>query len=304
MTYDAVVAGAGPAGTMSARILASRGYGIKVLEDDPVSGKPVQCAGLVSERVLGMSGVKPEVFGRFYGAEVIFPDGSSVIARSRNVKAVAIDRGDFDRRMADAAADAGAEFSYGSKYLSHESGGDGVSVISASGTDRCRAVIGADGYGSRVARSLSGNLPREYVYGAQYDLKNKAGSQDIFRVRMGNGCAPGFFLWEIPCGDFTRVGLCVSAGKGYPFGYLNAMVRKFYPDSGIIARYGGKIPLGGRRTTYGERCLLIGDAAGQVKPVSGGGIYPSLVSAGILADVLSDALDSGDLSAGRLSRYE
>ena len=301
---DAVVVGGGPAGCASARLLASEGFSVRVLEDHASSGIPTQCAGLVSDAVIRMSGVRPESYGALYGAEVVFPGGRSVGVRSAGVKARVIDRADLDAKMAAAAADAGAEFSYGDRYSSHSATAEGILVSSSSGTAGCRSLIGADGHSSAVALSLGNNGPREYIRGIQADVFCEPEFTDIFRIRIGNRVAPGFFSWEIPCGDFVRVGLCSSWSAGPPHPYLKKLLSEHYQGKKIRKMYSGKIPLGGRRTSYGERCLLIGDAACHVKPVSGGGLYPAFRAAPILSDVLSSALEDGDLSARRLSRYE
>jgi flavin-dependent dehydrogenase len=227
-----------------------------------------------------------------------------VKVRSEGVKAVVVDRADLDAKMAAAAMDAGAGFSYGDRYISHSASSGGIEVRSASGGAACRSLIGADGHSSAVAASLGNNGPKEYIRGIQADVCADADFEDIFRIRIGNGVAPGFFSWEIPCGDFVRVGLCTSWSAGPPWAYLKKLLSEHYRGEKIRGMYCGKIPLGGRRTTYGDRCLLIGDAACHVKPVSGGGLYPSLRAAPILAEVLSSALESGDLSAKALSRYE
>ena len=303
-SFDVLVVGGGPAGSAVARTMASKGYRTGVLEEHASSGVPTQCAGLVTDEVIRTSGVSPRIYNTLYGAEVVFPDGESIEVRSASPKARVVDRADLDRLMAEAAADSGAEFFYGDRYASHSVSGDGASVRSASGERLCRAVVGADGHTSAVARSMGAGPVREYVRGIQMDLPVAADRQDVFRIRIGRKYAPGFFSWEIPCGDFTRVGLCTSWSEGPPYEYLKALVDDLYPGAKPAAKHCGKIPLGGRGLTYGDRCLLIGDAAVQVKPVSGGGLYPALRAVPMLSDVLSSALDSDDLSAKRLSRYE
>ncbi len=301
--FDALVVGGGPAGSAVARMMASKGYRTGVLEEHSSSGVPTQCAGLVSDEVIRLSGVSPTVYNSLYGAEVVFPDGETLEVRSGWPKAKVIDRASLDRLMAEAAADAGAGDFYGDRYASHSVGHDGVRVRSSSGERACEAVVGADGHTSAVALSLGPNPVREYVRGVQMDLDVPMDRQDLFRIRIGHKYAPGFFSWEIPCGDFTRVGLCTSWSEGPPYERLKALVKDCYPGASPIAKHCGKIPLGGRRSVHGDRCLLIGDAASQVKPVSGGGLYPAFRAAPILADVLSSALDSGDLSSRSLSRY-
>lgn len=301
---DAVVVGGGPAGSASARLLASKGYGVRVLEEHPCSGRPVQCAGLISDSVIRMSGVSPDVLTTIHGAEVVFPDGESVTVRSAFPKMRAVDRSQLDSLMAESAADAGASFSYSDRRVSHSFERDRVKVVSRTGEHQCRALIGADGHSSAVASSLGNNGPREYLRGVQADVESPTDLGDIFRAHIGSRYAPGFFTWEFSCGDFVRVGLCTSWSAGPPYRYLKRMLDDLYAGCRVRSMYCGKIPVGGRRAICADRCMLIGDAAGQVKPISGGGIYPTLMAAPVLADVLSAALEKGDLSYRSLRPYE
>lgn len=299
--HDVLVAGGGPAGSRTAALLA-RDHDVLVLEEHPESGLPVQCAGLVTDDAIKLSGVSPDIISTVFGAEVVFPDGSSLTVRSKSPKARVIDRFQMDSMMADAAMAAGAEYRFSEKYLSH-SVTDSVTLRSSGGEYRSRLIVGADGHTSAVASSFRDNLPREYIRGVQADVRMEPDHQDLFRVRLGSENAPGFFTWEIPCGDHVRVGLCTSWSAGPPIAYLKALLRRMGVEDRVEAMHSGKIPLGGRRTIVGDRCMLVGDAACQVKPVSGGGLYPGLTAAGLLAEVAGRALDSDDLSDRSLSRY-
>jgi len=299
---DVAIVGGGPAGSMAARALA-RSHDVLVLEEHPVSGVPMQCAGLLTERTISMSGVSPDIYARLTRARVLFPDGSEILLEPERTFACVVDRTDLDRRLAESAMDAGAEYRYRTAYRSHSYSGCNV-IDTTSGEFRSRAIVGADGHSSKVAASLGGNLPKEYVRGVEADVVGTWGDQDILTIRMGLDIAPGFFSWEMPCGDFTRIGLCTSWEYGPPYPYLLKLIDRAAPGARILAKYSGKIPLGGRRTMSADGCMLTGDAAGLVKPVSGGGLYPTFKTIPILEDVLSGALDSDDLSARRLSRYD
>ncbi|MDR0523856.1 MAG: NAD(P)/FAD-dependent oxidoreductase [Candidatus Methanoplasma sp.] len=302
---DAVVVGAGPAGTRAAALLARDGRDALVIEARERPGRPVQCAGLISPETAEMSGVRPDALGEVTGADVHFPGGGCYRIRRDRVMAIAVDRAELDSDMADAAAAAGAEICCGERYLGHSVSGGAAAVRSQSREISARIVVGADGQGSAVAASLGDNGPREYLRGIQVDVRQKPRESGVMSMWLGSEVAPGFFGWEIPIGDMVRVGLCVAPGSPPPCEYLGPLLRRAGLDGReIAAKYSGKIPLGGRRATYGDGVLLIGDAAGQVKPVSGGGLFPAFKAAPILADVAGSALDSGRLSASGLSEYE
>ncbi len=300
---EIAIAGGGPAGSACAALLA-RGHDVTVYEEHPRIGEPVQCAGLLSDAAVRLSGVSPDFFSTLYGAEVVLPNGSEITVRSRSPKARTVDRRQFDSLLAERAADAGAVYRMGERVQSLSVGADGVDVVASSGSGRADLVIGADGHSSVVASSLGRNAPPEYLRGIQADVARRMDLEDMFRIRMGSRYAPGFFTWEIPCGDFTRIGLCVSWSEGPPSRYLKRLLSDIGAEDRVTAMSCGKIPIGRRRTISSDRVMLIGDAASQVKPVSAGGIYPSMVAAPILADVADRALGTGDLSAGTLKEYD
>ena len=301
--HDIVVIGGGPAGTISAGLLA-KDHDVVVVENHDVSGTPTQCAGLITQDVIDMSGVAPDILNRIYGANVFFPNGNVLEVRSKSAKAVLIDREDLDRKLAEKAVDSGADILYGKSYEGHRVLQNGVSATVDGEEIMAKIMVGADGQGSKTAMSIPGNGPKEYIYGIQADIRGRKEESDIMDLRIGSEFAPGFFSWEIPFGDFTRIGLCVSEA-GSPNDYLKRLLKKTsLQDSEIIRKYSGKIPLGGRKRTFGDRLVLIGDAAGQVKPISGGGLYPIMKAAPHLKDTVSNALSSGNVSARALSSYE
>ncbi|MDY0293174.1 MAG: NAD(P)/FAD-dependent oxidoreductase [Candidatus Methanomethylophilaceae archaeon] len=301
---DVVVVGAGPAGCRAAALL-SPDRDVMVLEEHDVPGSPVQCTGLITDEVIRMSGVRPDILSTISGAHVLFPGGGRVTVRSRSHFARLIDRGSFDGMMADAAASAGAEFAFGTRYGRHSLQDGHVSIETSAGNIRSRLLIGADGHSSATALSLTDNGPAEYIRGIQVDVRSRCEEDDTMTLRLGSAVAPGFFSWEIPFGDFTRVGLCTEWSAGPPKTYLSSLLRiSGLADREVIRRYSGKIPIGGRRRTYGERMLLIGDAAGQVKPVSGGGLYPAFKAAPFLKEAADRAFSSENFSPRSLSRYE
>lgn len=301
--HDVIIVGGGPAGSLAAKDLAAQGLDVLVLEEHESVGLPQHCTGLISEETLHMSGVRPDILNTLYGAEVVFPDGQTITVESDKPKAKIVSRVDLDVRMAQAAMDAGAVYSFSDKYQTH-SVDPGVTVRSTTGSHEARVVIGADGASSAVAMTLGDNRPREYIRGIQADVRYVMEDQSLFKLFLGNKVAPGFFAWQIPCGSFTRIGLCTSWSSGAPSEYLSNMLIRMGMQDRIMKVYSGKIPIGRRALIYGDRCLLAGDALGYVKPLSGGGLYPAFKANKHLVNVLTGALDSDMLFGRDLSEYD
>ena len=150
------------------------------------------------------------------------------------------------------------------------------------GSFTTRVVVGADGAHSRTARSLGLAGPREKVYNLGIEGKLKTPRDDFVHVFVGQRLAPGWFGWIIPTGDGgVRVGIGSANGEK-PIALYRRLVSDFPQLFGGMEPcrfYGGTIPLDFAPRSYADNILLAGDAAGQVKPFSGGGIYTGLVGA-------------------------
>jgi len=307
MESDVLVIGGGPAGCSFAA-KAAKGAFVTILEEHSKIGRPVQCTGLVAPRVVEMIGAKESVLCAIKGAKFHFPAGTIIDFHSAETKALVVDRAIFDQRCAEIASDAGAKILMSSRMARTASRPDGVDVsyVREGKSEKCLAalIIGADGYKSRVSQMAELPPPRERIKGLQVDLDIEDRS-DILDVYIGNKVAPGFFAWRIPCGDFVRVGVCVSQGNGPPSQFLRPLLKRLeLEDQKVLERISGVIPIGFPLRTYADRTMLVGDAAGQAKPLSGGGLYTGMTAARIAADVALAALQKGDLSANMLSEYQ
>ncbi|HQN76011.1 MAG TPA: NAD(P)/FAD-dependent oxidoreductase [Methanomassiliicoccales archaeon] len=304
MKCDVLVAGGGPTGCVAAAHMAGE-LDVKVLEEHSRIGEPVQCAGLVTPRVVEMASANDAVLNTIDGAYIHFPGGRVIELQGNEVKAVVVDRGEFDRRCALLAEKAGAEVLTGRKVDSLERTADGLRVRASEGELDCRAVLAADGYRSSVARSLGLGQARDLVRGLEVDLRSRAEDQRKVRVFLGNDIAPGFFAWAIPCGDLTRVGLCVSRDRGTPQDYLPRLLEaQGWSQAERVRTYSGAIPLGHIPVTYADRLLVAGDAAGMAKPISGGGLFTGMTAGKLAAETFLTAFRSGDLSEKKLSFYQ
>jgi digeranylgeranylglycerophospholipid reductase len=319
MKYDCDVAvvGAGPAGSRTARNAALAGLRVKLIEEHRIVGVPSHCSGLISPRTLSEAEMSDgAALHTITGAFAHTQAGASVALGGDKPRALVIDRVAWDQALADQAKSAGADL-VRARMTHVERDSDGVRLRLATDgretTMTARIIVGADGTHSRVARSLNMARPTEYAYNlgiegtTPYPPPGEGWRDDYVHVFVGHDIAPGWFGWIIPTGHGgVRVGIGAT-GAIKPIECYKRMSSAF---PGLFARiepcrmYGGTIPLTFAARSYGERVLLVGDAAGQVKPFSGGGIYTSLVAARHASATIARAFETGEFSANRLSAYE
>lgn len=308
MDSDLIVVGGGPVGSRVAALTA-KSMRTLVLEEHEKVGTPVQCAGLVTPRVVEMAGAEGTVLNRISGGVVHFPGGISIELNGKETKAVVVDRMTFDIASQEMALDAGAEFITGTRYTSFFRDQDSLNVEAVSGgekrTFRANLLVGTDGYKSCVGRAAGIGQSRDMVRGIQADIDRKLDDQDCIQVYLGQKIAPGFFAWMIPCGDFTRVGLCVSKGHGAPSSFLSSFLKTVgLGDAERLNSISGIIPIGPPQSTYADRVMVVGDAAAQAKPLSGGGLYTGMVAAECSSRTAIESLEENDFSSRMMSRYQ
>jgi len=319
--FDVLVVGAGPAGSRAARDLALAGLDVGVLEEHREVGRPCHCSGLVSSRTLDLAQVDHDlVINEIRGVVIHSADRAAVRVGGDRVHGYVIDRVELDRRLAGQATRAGAELIMPARVGRFRLvGGLGTSAssghVAVSATYdrvevelRARLLVGADGAISKVAQQIRGSRPVGFVAGlgahADYAANPYADHVEVF---LDEHAAPGWFGWTIPLGDGTaRIGTG-SANGVKPHESLERLRAGFPSTFGtarIRSRSGGTIALWEPTAMVADRVMLVGDAARQVKPTSGGGIHAALHAAGLAARHAAEAFHGPSLSARALSSYE
>jgi len=297
---EVVVAGAGPVGLRVAMNTANAGYETVVLEKDAVIGKPVQCAGLVSPRVVELTDTE-SVIEKPKKAVINSPSGESLTIESKSEKAVVIDRAKFDKEMAMKAAKAGAEIRLKSsvKKTNYNCKRE-VEYMREGSKETMKAdiVIGADGPTSVVRRTAGLPSPEEILPAVQAVVPSK---DDSVQIHIGSDIAPGFFLYEVPFPTGKLIGLATEDGNTYK--HLMDFLKSKGLDNKVITLLSGSIPFGNIEKSVDDGLCLVGDSAFHIKPLSGGGIYLGIKAADICSDVVINALREDDLSKGRLEEY-
>lgn len=310
--YDVIVVGAGPGGGMAALTAARLGLRAALVEEHAEVGSPTHCSGKLQLHAFREFDLPQHLIlntlqaGAFYA-----PNGAVARVRRREPDSHVVDRGVFDRWLADQAQYHGAELLMGTRLRAAERVNGAMRVTGERGgrTFAATAPIIIDAEGARpiLPRTVGLHLPRAYVLGLQYQMANvDLEEEDCPEIYLGASCAPGFFAWLMPIGRRRgRVGLCVDPLRAdhAPVYYLERLIREHPVASrrlrhAVIERkLAGLIPiLGARRPSTAHGMLLVGDAAGQVKATSGGGIYFALI-AGRLAGQAAAAYTGGDRGA-------
>ncbi|MFB6120995.1 MAG: geranylgeranyl reductase family protein [Halobacteriaceae archaeon] len=278
---DFAVVGAGPAGSRFARRAAEAGRDVVVFEQGSV-GEPLACSGHVSLDVWDYvpEGARDDLFqnairgARFH---VGGPDSAAYPFYKETPVSNAIDRVGLDRTLADAARDAGAAVRENHTVTAVRERADRVEldVKGPDGTETvaARMVAGCDGPRSRVRREVGLPDPDELLHGV-LGFDPDPDAQDFVDVHL---TVPRFFAWRIPRGDAgVEYGLAARPGAD-----VGDRFESLVADYGatIDRRCSGAIPIGPPDTVTSERAFLVGDAAGQTKPFTGGGIRYGMTAA-------------------------
>jgi len=305
---DVIVIGGGPTGSHVARRLAENGYKVLVLEKKAVVGGKDCCTGIISQECVNTFEIDSRVIIHKVNSAMLFsPSGDTLHLYRKAPQAAIIDRAGLNKLMAERAQNAGAVYLFNSRVTNVAITGDRAVVkVSSKGKNHefaAKAVVIACGFSPALNQRSGLGSYQDYVAGAQAEVETP-GLEEV-EVYFGD-IAPGFFGWLVPTTKgMGRAGLFSRIESGVRLkNWLHQLVeRGKIVSADVKLNYGG-IPIKPPSRTYGERMIAVGDAAGQVKPTTGGGIYYGLLGAEIATNNLRDALIDNDLSERRLSRYE
>ena len=306
--HDVVVIGGGPAGLFAAARLATAGFQTALLEEHAHVGEPVHCTGVLAADAFDEFTLpRRSLLNQLTTARFRSPAGHEVTYSGDRVEAVVIDRRVFDQDLLERAAAAGVDIERGARVTSIQVHTDGVVVTSPTTKVRARGCILACGANYSLHRQVGFGVPRLFLHTAQLELP--ASRLGDVELHFGAEIAPKGFGWVVPVAresdQCARIGVMCEGDAPRYFQRLAERIAPRWGVAGDVGRPRQKIlPLAPISRTYTDRLLAIGDAAGLVKPTTGGGIYYSIVSAALAAETLGDALLRNDLDASRLAVYE
>jgi len=321
--YDAIVVGAGPAGSSVARRAAELGVKVLIIDRKRDIGYPIQCGELVPT-IEEFSKILP----RAKRAEKLFNLPKWVISNSCSRVAVLgpskkihefkfgsniVDRSRFDKWLVMNASKARAELWTCCNAISAENSGKEVLVKKEGRILRLKAdvLVVADGPSSKMVKNigLSSSDPNDLAVTMEYLMGGVEIDPDLTEVYFGKEYAPGGYAWIIPKGEgMANVGLGIRTSfsergvslKDYLERFINKhpIASKKFQKGVILSRTGGLVPVGGPiKKTYSENAIVVGDAAGQVMATNGGGIPPAVICGDIGGEVIAQKLrGESDLS--------
>jgi geranylgeranyl reductase family protein len=305
--FDVAVIGAGPAGSLSAYLLAEAGASV-VLLDRAAFPRDKPCGGGLTARAVRLlpfcvTPVVEEVIDRF---EIRLAYGRSVRRSTRDPLVYMTQRRRLDAFLAERAAEAGAEFRDRTRVASLDQDAEGVRVETSNGSIRAGVVVGADGANGLSAKALDLWVQPSYGVALEGNLPYGEVDRDRYRRRavMEIGTVPGGYAWVFPKGDHVNFGVGGWEREGPN---LRAHLDRLCREHGVAAARlqsvrGHRLPT--RRPgapLVGRRGLLVGDAAGLVDPWTGDGMFEAFSSARHAAGAIGGVLGG---KAGSLRPYE
>ncbi|HAV10339.1 MAG TPA: hypothetical protein DCX22_01810 [Dehalococcoidia bacterium] len=303
--YDVAIIGAGVAGSYLAHNLAQRGYSILVLEKKENVSRDTCCTGIVSQKCLDLLKAPDNLILQKINSATFHDSTGETIRLWRNHDvAYILDRPGLNTLLKQKAESAGVSYAMPSIVTRIQSSDDHVTITAMDNKYLCRAIVFATGFGSALPQQAGMGRIKRFTIGAQIEVTVNTVSE--VTVYLDKHISPDWFAWLVPIRNQKAfLGLMTQHNIKQR---METLIAKLIAENKIQSDWSNltfeTIPATYSSKTYANRALVVGEAAGQVKPMTGGGIYFSLLSADIAAATLHKGFIKDDLSAEMLSQYQ
>ncbi len=300
--YDIAVVGAGPIGSYTAYQLADRGYSVCLIDKKKQIGTGVICAGIISKEAFKRYDLPSDsILSRIDSVSFISPHGQRLEYEAPDIFAYIVSRKRFDGGLLKLAQRVGADVIVGQRVVDIKESRGVYKVVCRKSDYYAKAVVIATGISYELLNKLRMGAPPQFLYGSQIEVPISF-SQSTIQIHLGQTFVPGSFGWVIPAGDTaSRIGVLVQGrGKSWLKKMLEKRLHfstKNLNDDEIKIK---PIAYGPIKHSVKGNILAVGEAAGQVKTTTGGGIFYGLLCSEIASHKLANVLKN----AGSLRDYE
>lgn len=295
--FDLIIVGGSFAGLACARTAALRGLKVAVVERKHDPGEAVRTTGILVKEAAEEMDVPSHLTRLVRGVRLYAPNGRFTDHSSAGYYFLTTDTPNLLRWMAGEAERAGASLMLGAAFKRAEQN-DGAVTLPDLGLSG-RLLVGADGATSAVARAFGLDANRRFLGGVEFELEPEPGLDGRFlHCFLDSELAPGYIAWAAPSVGVTQVGLAARHGfRPDARAFLEVYRKRLnLPERRILARRSGLIPAGATlKRTHTGRVMLVGDAAGHVSPMTGGGIVQTLRLGRRTAQLAADWINAGGM---------
>ena len=295
MRFDVLIVGASFAGLAAAKTAASRGLSVAVIEAKRDAGARVHTSGILVREAMEEIDIPHRLTRRVPGVRLYSPNLKSIDLFSPGYAFFTTETAELLRWMAAEAHEAGARILYATRFEGATRNGDLIHLTNLDITTRY--LIGADGARSRVAETFGLSTNRKFLTGLEVELEpNDTVDPRFLHCFADSALAPGYIAWAAPGPNVIQLGLAVRDGTKPDLVAFMARTEAAFGWSRmkIVSRRSGLIPCGGPLSrTAAPGVLLVGDAAGWVSPMTGGGIRLAFKYGRRAASLIADRLMCG-----------
>ncbi|MDR0900668.1 MAG: geranylgeranyl reductase family protein [Methanobrevibacter sp.] len=304
--YDVAIIGAGPIGSTLAYKLSQFGVNVAIFEKKNEIGVPLQCAGIVSKKIKELNDLPEDFILNEVKGAYLHSREYDLKVQKDETEAFIIDRIAYDQYLAKKAIESGAKLFKQFKAIAIDSK-KGIIKFQNKDEIKAKIIVGADGSKSFVSDLFNDEF--DYFNASQYLIETqnpeKVSKRDFVDVFAISKILPGF-IWCIPSSKNSyRIGLFSNNTYKEQKEILNEFLinNKRFKKCNVIEKYHGKIPIfNKKKKIVKDRILLIGDAASQLKPTTGGGLIIGFDTVEIAKKSIITSLESNNV--GKLSDYE